>query len=57
MKIRLLAQVFQSREGQVQLKCSIVILLTESCKCGRVGKIVCRARGISLLCADIFLSR
>jgi len=53
----LLAQVFQSCEGQVQVECSIVILLTEVYKCGRVGKIVCRARGISLLIADIILSR
>ena len=42
-----LAQVFQSRVGQVLVECSIVILLTELYKWGRVGKIVCRARGIS----------
>ena len=46
-----------SCEGQVQVECSIVILLTELCKWGRVGKIVSRAMGISLLSADIFMSR
>ena len=55
--VKLLAQVFQSREGQVQVKCSIVILLTELYKWGRVAKIVSRAMGISLFSADIFMSR